>query len=217
MDRINQLFYKNCILDVIKDIFHAIRKSENKSSHDGNGSQSEALFILKKSFQLARWFYETYENEYIQTTEYELPKDDQKFSLDKLNAELERLSKQVVDYQAKVAAINATPELVVERQKRDIVNANNIGKSEAETRAIIDDQLRESVWECNTETINFKIKKSLPEKGKNKAIAEWYCNGKCADYALFVGTKLYGIVEAKKFANYISTNSNQSKMYAEQL
>ena len=217
VDRINQLFYKNCIPDVIKDIFHSIRKSGNKASHDGNGSQSEALFILKKSFQLARWFYETYENEYIETTEYELPEDDQKVSLDKLNAELERLSKQVVDYQAKVAAINATPELVVERQKRAIVNANNIGKTEAETRAIIDEQLRESGWECDTETINFKIKKSLPEKGKNKAIAEWYCNGKWADYALFVGTKLYGIVEAKKFATDISTNLNQSKMYAEQV
>lgn len=217
VDRINQLFYKNCIPDVIKDIFHAIRKSGNKASHDGNGSQSEALFILKKSFQLARWFYETYENEYIETTEYELPEDDQKVSLDKLNAELERLSKQVVDYQAKVAAINATPELVVERQNRAIVNANNISKTEAETRAIIDEQLRESGWECDTETINFKIKKSLPEKGKNKAIAEWYCNGKWADYALFVGTKLYGIVEAKKFATDISTNLNQSKMYAEQV
>ena len=65
VDRINQLFYKNCIPDVIKDIFHAIRKSGNKASHDGNGSQSEALFILKKCFQLARWFNETYENEYI--------------------------------------------------------------------------------------------------------------------------------------------------------
>jgi type I restriction enzyme R subunit len=217
VERINQLFFKNCIPDVIKDIFHAIRKSGNKASHDGNGSQSEALFILKKSFQLARWFYETYENEYIENTEYQLPEDNQKISLDKLNAELERLSNQVIDYQAKIATFNATPELVIERQRRAITNANNIGKTEAETRAIIDEQLREAGWECDTETINFKIKKSLPEKGKNKAIAEWACNGKWADYALFVGTKLYGIVEAKKFATDISTNLNQSKMYAEQV
>jgi type I restriction enzyme R subunit len=50
VERINQLFFKNCIPDVVKDIFHAIRKSGNKASHDGSGSQSEALFILKKAF-----------------------------------------------------------------------------------------------------------------------------------------------------------------------
>lgn len=217
VERINQLFYKNCIPDVVKDIFHVIRKSGNKASHDGSGSKEQALFILKKSFQLARWFYETYENEYIETTAYELPADDQKVSLDKLNIELERLSKEVVDYQSKIAAINATPELVVERQKRAIVNANNITKTEAETRAIIDEQLREAGWEADTETINFKSKKTIPEKGKNKAIAEWPCNGKWADYALFVGLELYGIVEAKKFATDISTDLHQSKIYAERV
>jgi type I restriction enzyme R subunit len=69
------LFYKKTVFQIIKDIFSCYRKSGNKASHDGNGSQSEALIILKKSFQLARWFYET-ENEYIETTEYELPEDD---------------------------------------------------------------------------------------------------------------------------------------------
>ncbi|WP_418262947.1 DEAD/DEAH box helicase family protein [Flavobacterium faecale] len=217
VERINQLFYKNCIPDVVKDIFHVIRKSGNKASHDGSGSKQEALYILKKCFQLAKWFYETYENDYIETTEYQLPEDDQKVSLDKLNAELERLSKQVVDYQAKVATINATPELVIERQQRALTNANNIGKTEAETRAIIDEQLRDAGWECETEKLNYKKNKSLPEKGKNKAIAEWPCNGKWADYALFVGLDLYGIVEAKKFATDISTDLQQSKIYAERI
>ncbi|MCG9792796.1 type I restriction-modification system endonuclease [Flavobacterium algicola] len=217
VERINQLFYKSCIPDVVRDIFHAIRKSGNKASHDGSGSKQEALYILKKSFQLAKWFYETYENDYIETTEYQLPEDDQKVSLDKLNAELERLSKQVVDYQTKVATINATPELVTARQQRAVTNANNIGKTEAETRAIIDEQLRDAGWECETEKLNYKKNKSLPEKGKNKAIAEWPCNGKWADYALFVGLELYGIVEAKKFATDISTDLHQSKIYAERI
>lgn len=217
VERINQLFYKNCIPDIVKDIFHAIRKSGNKASHDGSGSKQEALYILKKCFQLAKWFYETYENDYIETTEYQLPKDNQKVSLDKLTDELERLSKQVVDYQAKVATINATPELVTERQQRAVTNANNIGKTEAETRAIIDEQLRDAGWDCETEKLNYKKNKSLPEKGKNKAIAEWPCNGKWADYALFVGLELYGIVEAKKFATDISTDLHQSKIYAERI
>lgn len=215
VDRINQLYYKNLIPEVIKDIFHTIRKSGNKASHDGSGSKSEALLILKKSFQLARWFYETYENEYIELSEYELPQEDRKVDVENLSKQLELLSKQFVDYQAKVAAINATPTLVDERHERAIKNAVNISRSEAETRDLIDEQLRAAGWECDTATINYKTKKTLPEKGKNKAIAEWSCKDKWADYALFVGLDLMGIVEAKKFSTDISTDLQQSKIYAE--
>ena len=49
------------------------------------------------------------------------------------------------------------------------------------------------------------------------AIAEWPCDGKWADYALFVGTTLYAIVEAKKYASDISTNLRQSNIYAKRL
>lgn len=217
VDRINQLYYKNCIPDVIKDIFHAIRKSGNKASHDGTSSKTEALFVLKKCFQLAKWFYETYENDYLETEEYQLPDDDQKVTVDKLNKELQQLSIEVIDYQAKIASLNASPKLVSERQQRAFTNANNIRKTEAETREIIDSQLREAGWECDTLTLNNKTNKTLPEKGKNIAIAEWPAGGKWADYALFVGTTLYGIVEAKKFATDISTDLHQSKIYAEQI
>jgi len=38
-----------------------------------------------------------------------------------------------------------------------------------------------------------------PKKGTNKAIAGWPCGKKWADYALFIGEELYGIVEAKAY------------------
>jgi type I restriction enzyme R subunit len=215
VERINQLFYKNAIPDVVKDTFHTIRKSGNKASHDGSGTKQEALYILKKCFQLAKWFYETYENDYVEIIEYQLPEDNQRISLEKLNTELERLSQEVVDYQEKIKTLNATPELVKERKSRSISNANNIAKTEAETREIIDEQLRMAGWECDTDRLNFKKNKTLPQKGKNRAIAEWSCGSKWADYALFIGTELYGIVEAKKFATDISTDLHQSKIYAE--
>ncbi|MCZ8134396.1 MAG: DEAD/DEAH box helicase family protein, partial [Algoriphagus sp.] len=47
--------------------------------------------------------------------------------------------------------------------------------------------------------------------------AEWPCGEKWADYALFVGFELYGIVEAKKYASDISTDLQQAKIYAERL
>ena len=218
VERINQLFYKNCIPDVIKDLLHTVRKSGNKASHDGIGTNSEALFILKKCYQLAKWFFETYENDFLETEEYVLPENDHKNTIDTLNSALERLSNEVVNYQTKIASFNASPEIISKRKEKAIQNANNIFLDEADTRQLfIDKQLTEAGWECDSTVINYKKNKSLPEKGQNKAIAEWPCGSKWADYALFIGTTLYGIVEAKKFATDISTDLHQSKSYAEHI
>ena len=218
VDRINQLYYKNTIPEVVKDLLHTVRKSGNKASHDGSGTNTEALFILKKCYQLARWFYETYENDFLEKDAYALPENNEKNTLDDLNAKLEKLSREVIDYQTKVASFNASPEIISKRKEKSNRNANNIHLDEADTRTIlIDKQLVAAGWECDSLTINYKNNKTVPEKGKNKAIAEWPCQGKWADYALFVGLELYGIVEAKKYATDISTDLHQSKVYAERL
>lgn len=218
VERVNQLFYNNCIPDVIKDLLHTVRKSGNKASHDGKGTNSEALFILKKCYQLALWFYETYENDFLEKEDYILPENDDKTTIENINNQLERLSKEVIDYQTKIASFNASPEIISKRKEKSNRNANNINLDEADTRLLlIDKQLTNAGWECDSVLINYKNNKTLPEKGKNKAIAEWPCNGKWADYALFVGTELYGIVEAKKYSTDISTDLYQSKVYAERL
>ncbi len=74
-------------------------------------------------------------------------------------------------------------------------------KSEAETRYMIDEQLRQVGWEANTQEIRYS-KGTRPSKGRNLAIAEWPTDSTVnkkgyADYALFVGKKLVGIIEAK--------------------
>ncbi len=65
-DRIYRLANANVAPNIIASILHTIRKSGNKASHDGTGSFQEAHFVLKKCFQLAKWFYETYEKDYIE-------------------------------------------------------------------------------------------------------------------------------------------------------
>lgn len=216
VERISQLFYSNCIPEVVKDIFHSIRKSGNKATHDGNSSNQEALFVLKKCYQLARWFYETYENTFLEPEVYLLPENHQKKTLETLNNELSKLSKEVTNYQNKIALLNDSPAVVSKRKEKSSQNASNINLDEADTRLLlIDKQLASAGWECDSILINYKTNKTLPEKGKNKAIAEWPCKDKWADYALFVGTELYGIVEAKKYATDISTDLRQSKIYAE--
>ena len=91
--------------------------------------------------------------------------------------------------------------------------------SEAETRYLIDEQLRKVGWEANTKTLRY-ANGTRPQKGKNLAIAEWPTDSTVgkngfADYALFVGLKLVGIIEAKKAAIDIpSVLDFQCKDYA---
>jgi type I restriction enzyme R subunit len=213
-DRVNDLFLKDFISDVIRDLFDSIRKSGNKATHVGNSSEAEAIIILKKCYQLARWFYETYEDIQLDVEIYVLPPDDKKQTIDSLEERLGELEAEITNYQSKIEQLNTSPKIVEERKLRSFKNSNNIGKSEAETRDLIDEQLRQSGWECDTLKFNFKTKGTVPQKNKNIAIAEWPCGEKWADYALFVGTTLYGLVEAKKFASDISTDLHQSKIYA---
>ena len=216
-NRIYRLANANVAPDIIASILHTVRKSGNKASHDGTGSFEEAHFILKKCFQLAKWFYETYEQDYLEVSSYGFPEKENTAS-DSLSEELERLSKEVTDYKNKIAELNKNKEEVSARKQRSDTRARNLDLSEEDTRlTLIDPKLKEAGWECDTLIFNYKKNKTLPEKNKNMAIAEWPCEVKWADYALFVGTTLYGIVEAKKFANDISTDLRQSNVYAKRI
>lgn len=216
-ERIGDLYSRGYISDVIKDLFDIIRKSGNKATHVGKSSEAEGLFVLKKCYQLAKWFYETYEDVQLKTEVYELPPDDSKLTISSLEERLGKLEQEIVSYQSKIDELNTSQEIVDDRKQRSFINSSNIGKSEAETRELIDEQLRIAGWECDTLNLNYKYKGTLPQKGINMAIAEWPCGEKWADYALFIGTTLYGIIEAKKFASDISTDLYQSKVYAEKI
>ncbi|MEY5049038.1 MAG: hypothetical protein RLZZ175_2397 [Bacteroidota bacterium] len=218
VDKINFLFQENAIPDIVRDILHTIRKSGNRATHDGKSSYQEAFFILKKCYNLGKWFFETYEDELVDQSDYVLPPAKSDAYIAELKKQNEELSTQLIDNKNKISALNQTPELKSSRRIRGTRNAGNINLDEFETRKLlIDPLLKQAGWECDTENINYKSKKTIPQKGKNLAIAEWPCNGKWADYALFIGTDLYGIVEAKKFASDISTDLHQSKIYAERI
>lgn len=217
-DRINFLYQRNYIPEIVYDIFHAIRKCGNRATHEGKSTQAEALFILKKNFQLSKWFYETYENSHVETQQFTLTPDKEISDSKILQAQLDELLKENHDFKLKIASLNSTPQIIENRKQRSLANANAIQLDEFETRVVlIDKQLQAAGWICDTVNINYKKNKTLPEKGVNKAIAEWPCGNKWADYALFVGTDLYGFVEAKKFATDISTDLHQSKVYAEKV
>ena len=84
---------------------------------------------------------------------------------------------------------------------------------EAETRVVIDQQLVDAGWEADTENLRY-AKGTRPEPNKNKAIAEWPTKSGPADYALFIGMTLVGVIEAKKTAKNVYGAIDQAKRYA---
>lgn len=84
---------------------------------------------------------------------------------------------------------------------------------EAETRQLIDDQLRQAGWQADTVNLRFG-KGTRPEKGKNLAIAEWPTENGPADYVLFVGLTPIAAVEAKRKNIDVSASLQQAKRYS---
>jgi type I restriction enzyme R subunit len=100
----------------------------------------------------------------------------------------------------------------------DLVNrgeeaAKNIDLDEASTRDLIDQQLRDSGWEADTKSLRYG-EGSRPAKGRNIAIAEWPTASGPADYALFVGLTLVGVVEAKRRRKNVSAAIDQAERYS---
>lgn len=91
--------------------------------------------------------------------------------------------------------------------------AAEINIDEASTRALIDTQLRARGWEVDTQTMRYAAG-TRPAKGRNMAIAEWPTKSGPADYALFVGTRCIGVVEAKRRNKNVSSHIDQAERYA---
>ena len=202
----------------VKDLFYLLKKKGNQAVHDNVGTQAVATQGLEEAFKIAKWFYETYSeaNQNIYMRTFRVPeRTDDTLALQKLEAEYKALETTLNALLAERQTDGLSEEKQQAIQQRSEQAARKIEMSEAETRNLIDAMLRKAGWEVDTETINFKKHKTLPQKGKNRAIAEWPAGALWADYALFVGTDLYGFVEAKKYAQDISTDLRQTKIYAE--
>lgn len=87
---------------------------------------------------------------------------------------------------------------------------------EAQTRLLIDAQLRQAGWEADSVHLRHG-RGARPEKGKNRAIAEWPTPQGPADYVLFVGLKPVAVVEAKRQSRNVPGDIAQAERYAEAL
>lgn len=116
---------------------------------------------------------------------------------------------QVLQAAASQAPANTLAQIVTHAETA----AADINIDEASTRALIDVQLRARGWEVDTVTMRYAAG-TRPVRGRNLAIAEWPTKSGPADYALFIGTKCIGVVEAKRRNKNVSSAIDQAQRYA---
>lgn len=81
------------------------------------------------------------------------------------------------------------------------------------TRILIDQQLQEAGWEADTQELTYK-NGTRPEKGVNRAIAEWPTENGPADYILFSGLTPLAVVEAKRENTNVAGKIPQAERYS---
>lgn len=128
-----------------------------------------------------------------------------------VEAEKAELQKRLAAQQAAVAA--KPPAVVAALVTASNKAASALELDEAQTRKLIDQQLRNAGWTVDSEELRY-AKGARPEKGKNKAIAEWPTATGPADYVLFTGLVPMAAVEAKRGNINVSASLQQAKRYS---
>lgn len=129
-------------------------------------------------------------------------------------AEEERLLMEQLALEAEskaAAATKPTLEQSLNFVKSATEAARNLNLDEGDTRIVIDEQLRAAEWEVDSAALRYS-QGTRPER--NMAIAEWPTANGPADYALFVGEKLVGLVEAKRKNKEVASFIDQAERYA---
>lgn len=203
----------------LSDILHALRKARNKAAHTNYENIKEGQTLLEMAYSLCEWFMQTYGDFQYKHCKFVMPTEADAKSI--TDNEDKAAEQKMLEETEKIAAA-AKAVAADERRKRALAAASQRQKSEAETRYMIDTQLRKVGWEADTENLRYG-KGIRPQKGKNLAIAEWPTlsaadNKGRADYALFAGEKLVAVIEAKaEHKDIPSVIDYQCKEYAQNI
>lgn len=198
-ERIDILQRRDILPADIAATFHLLDKARDQTTHkECPAPETNTLHLLQIAHSLSGWFFQTYVDETWQLQEFITPTESV-FSPDDgdQSAGQERaLADKAV---ARAAQASAVPDTI--RRQRAAMAAGKRQVSEAETRYLIDAQLRKVGWEADTRRLRYS-RGVRPQSGRNLAIAEWPTDSSVgdrgfADYALFTGTRLVGIIEAK--------------------
>jgi type I restriction enzyme R subunit len=224
-NRIRVLKRHDMLPKEIDDILFVLRRTRNNATHNNYESIEEAKRLVKLAFDMSVWFMQAY-GDYL----YEEPTYrsliDEKVSLEDVKKENQDYEEENKDLKERLKKLEeaSTESDRENRRERSYRYAANIKMDEKETRKLIDEQLRKVGWEAETDVLRYS-KGTRPARNKNLAIAEWPTNSNLtksrtgsADYALFVGELLVGIIEAKRqYKDIPAVIDNQCKDYAKNI
>ncbi|KTS75226.1 DEAD/DEAH box helicase [Pseudomonas oryzihabitans] len=134
----------------------------------------------------------------------------------------EELAKARTDFEVRLKALQQQlenqPQAAQQVTSKTKQATSQFDLNEDLTRILIDQQLNDAGWEADSLDLTYG-KGVRPEKGKNKAIAEWpTCKpNENADYVLFAGLTPVAIVEAKRKRINIANRIPQAERYSRQL
>jgi len=118
-----------------------------------------------------------------------------------------------LEVEQRVTAAPPTPAQQVAFVTAAAEAARNLNLDEADTRLLIDDHLRQAGWEADTVVLRHSTG-TRPERGRKMAIAEWPTASGRADYALFIGEEMVGLVEAKRKRRDVAAALDQAERYS---
>ncbi|MBZ3934928.1 type I restriction-modification system endonuclease [Methanimicrococcus blatticola] len=207
----------------ISDILHVLRQKRNDAAHDNYESETAAQAMLQFTYQISVWFYQTYKTFAFKPDPFFLPENEQ-VSIEELKKQTELAEQRTQYLEQELEKLQSIklPTNIEERIKISTESAQLIHKTEKQTRILIDEQLRDAGWEADSEELTY-AKGVRPQSNKNIAIAEWPTDSSVsksgyADYALFIGLQLVGIIEAKKESKDVSSDLDyQCKEYAQNI
>ena len=197
--RIDTLLREGMITRDLSDILHALRKVRNKAVHENYASVEEGKTLLQMAYSLCEWFMQSYGDWKYKSRPFVMPEpSDAPVHADPKEEERkeEALIKEAEDTAA--ASPQVDPNA---RRKQSLKAAGRRVRSEAETRYLIDEQLRKVGWDADTEILRYS-NGTRPQKGRCMAIAEWPTDSSVgsrgfADYVLFVDLQMVAVIEAK--------------------
>jgi type I restriction enzyme R subunit len=196
VELLRRLKLENVISNEVADLFHLIRKAGNKAAHNrGDTNSTDALTLLQTSHQLGIWFHRTFSDRNFKSKAFIPPTDTTAQQNAELKAKVEELEKIITDTQ--IANQHPTTKQTAAIIERSEAASKTIDLNEAQTRALIDQQLRDRGWEVDTQNLRYS-QGFRPTKGKNMAISEYPTNDGIADYALFIGLQCVAMIEAKR-------------------
>lgn len=148
-NRIRVLKCEGLVKGEIDNILYVLRKTRNDAVHSGLDSLDRAKTLLEMTHKLACWFMEVYGDWGYIPEPFVMPRQAPDIDYAALLAEKEA---QIQKLTSKIESVTTVASTKTAKERASHADAVSEGMelSEAETRLIIDAQLRSVGWEANT-------------------------------------------------------------------